>query len=143
MLGMLKAALGSKMSKFAGRTDFLEGTCAACALVASADGSVSDAEVDATVKTIAANAALSANFSARQIEQCAETMLKRAQGGRMGRNGLYREIEEAAKDPDMAEAMVLAALDVAESDGEIGADEMAVLKKIGDLVKVDVARMLV
>lgn len=139
---MMKNLLAAKMSKFSGKTDFLEGVCAACALVASSDGSVSDDEVDATMKTIAANAALQSAFSSRQIEQCAETMLKRAQGGRMGRNGLHREIEECAKDADMAEAVALAALDVAEADGDIGDKEKEALKKIGSLLSVDMERLL-
>jgi tellurite resistance protein TerB len=142
MLGFLKNALGSKVSKFSGQTDFLEAVCASCALVAAADNDISDAEVASVMKTIAANPALQGGFSPREIEQCAETMLKRAQGGRMGKMGLYREIEQAASDPDKAEAIILAALDVAESDGDIGPEEMAVLVKIGEKVRVDVKRLI-
>lgn len=139
---MFKKLLGDKLKKYSGQKDFLEAVCAACALVASADGDVSDAEIEATIKAIMSNAVLSANYNSREIEQCAEAMLKRAQGGRMGRMGLMREIEEACSDADKAEAIVLAALDVAEGDGNIDEKEMAVLNKIGTTAGVDIKRLM-
>jgi tellurite resistance protein TerB len=139
---MLKSFVADKLSRYSGQTDFLEAVCAASALVASADGNVSDDEVDGIIKTIAANAALSAGFNSRQIEQTAEAMIKRAQGGRMGRNGLMRELEDVAKDADKAEAVAIAALDVAEADGSIGAEEQAMLLKIGAALKIDMKRLM-
>jgi tellurite resistance protein TerB len=139
---MLKSFVADKLSRYSGQTDFLEAVCAASALVANADGNVSDDEVDGIVKTIAANAALSAGFTSRQIEQTAEAMIKRAQGGRMGRSGLMRELEDVAKDADKAEAVAIAALDVAEADGSIGAEEQAVLLKIGAALGIDMKRLM-
>lgn len=129
MFGALKAKLSGGVNKFSGRKDFLEAVCAACALVAAADGDVSDAEVDQTVKAITSNAALAAAFKGNEIERTADAMLKRAQGGRVGRSGLYKEIEDAANDHDMAETVLLSALDVADHGG-IDANEKEVLSKV-------------
>lgn len=139
---MLKKMFTDKISRYNGQTDFLEAVCAASALVAAADGEISDAEVSGIVKTIGANPSLSAGFNSRQIEQTAETMIKRAQGGRMGRMGLYRELEDVAKDADKAEAVAIAALDVAEADGSIGDEEKVVLMKIGSTLSVDMKRLM-
>lgn len=139
---MLKSFVADKINRYKGNSDFLEGVCAACALTAGANGDISDAEAEATIKTIMANPTLANNFNARQIEQCAEAMFKRAQGGRMGRMGLYRELEDVAKDADMAEAVAIAALDVAESDGTIEDAEKAVLIKIGQTLGIDMNRLM-
>lgn len=130
MLAALKAKLTGSVQKLSGRKDALEAVCAAAALVAAADGNVSDAEVAATTKAIKANPTLTAAFSARDIDSTTDAMMTRAEGGRSGRLGLYREIEQIAKDPDIAEIVYLAALDVAESDGSIGDKEKAILTKI-------------
>lgn len=137
-----KKLFAASMNKYSGKTDFLEAVCAACALMANASGGVSDEEVDATVKAIAANPLLMAAFNQREVEKVATTMLTRVQGGRVGRMGLMREIEEAAGDADQAEAIMLAALDVAESDGEIDEEEMAMAKQISTKLSVNLDALL-
>lgn len=142
MLGSLKKALGGAVNKYSGQKDFLESVCAVSALVASADGDISDSEIEATVKAITSNASLSATFNGREIEKCANEMLQRASGGRMGRMGLYREIEDIAADADKAEAVLLAALDVAEGDGTIDPEEQKVLEKVASTLKLDLNKYL-
>lgn len=130
MFAKLKERLTGSVNKFSGRKDFLEAVCASCALVAAADGEIEDSEVDQTIKVIASNPALSSAFSTREIEGTADQMLKRAGAGRTGRMGLYREIEDIAADKEMAETVYLAALDVADTDGEVAPQEKEVLAKI-------------
>lgn len=137
MFAALKQKLSGSVNRYAGKTDFLEAVCAAAALVSAADGEIEDAEVEATIKIVASNPGLSGAFSSRQIEQTAENMLKRAQAGRTGRMGLYKEIEDIANDPEMAETVYLTALDVSESDGEIEPEEKEVLAKIAQKLGVD------
>lgn len=139
---MFKKLLGDKMKKFNGKKDFLEGVCAACALMAFADGSASDEDVEGMLKALMSNAIISAGFNSREIETTAQAMLTRAQGGRMGRMGLMREIEEASSDPDQAEAMLLAALDVAESDGDFSEAEQAMAEKLAAALKLDLKRLM-
>jgi len=129
MFAKLKERFTGTVSKFSGRKDFLEAVCAAAALVASADGTVSDEEINATIKSITSNAALSGAFSSREIETTAERMLQRANGGRVGRNGLYKEIEDIRADTEMCETVLLTALDVADSGG-IDDKEKAILGEI-------------
>lgn len=137
MFAKLKEKLTGSVNRFAGKTDFLEAVCAAAALVAAADGEIEDSEVEKTIKIITSNPDLSGAFSSRQIEQTAEAMLRRTQAGRTGRLGLYKEIEDIAKDGEMAETVFVTALDVSEADGEMEPQERDVLRKIAGLLRVD------
>jgi tellurite resistance protein TerB len=130
------------VQKFSGRTDFLEAVCAAAALIAAADGEIEDSEVKATVKAVKANKSLANGFDQTAIEAAINKMLERAAGGRVGRMGLWEEIREVAKDAELAQGVVLAALDVAEGDGEIEPAEKAVLDRLAKELSVDLARLL-
>lgn len=147
MLGMFKNKLAGSVNKFSGKKDFLEAVCAACALVAAAEGDVSDDEAEAAVKAIVSNAALSAAFPGREIEMTADAMFKRAVG-RAGKLGLYREIEDVVgkgtpeDQKDVAEAILCSALDVADSDGSIGDQEKAALEKIAQKLGLKLADYL-
>lgn len=143
MLGAWKEKLNGAIKKLSGRTDFLEAVCAACALVASADNEITDDEIKMTTKVITNNPTLAAAFKSTQIEKCADTMLKRAQGGRSGRFGLYKEIDDVAADSSVGEMVYLAALDVAESDGNVAASEKKVLSEIAKRLSVNEAAMQV
>jgi tellurite resistance protein TerB len=138
----LKNAFAGKVNKYSGKKDFLEAVCAACALVAAADGDLEDAEIAQTIKGIQSNPELAGAFPSREIEQTADQMLKRAQGGRVGRNGLFKELEDIASDKDMAETVLLTALDVADSDGEMEPAEKAVLEKIAQTFGLNLASYL-
>lgn len=142
MFGFLKSKAAEATQKFSGRTDFLEAVCAAAALVAAADGEIEDGEIKATIKAVSANKTLSSGFDQKTIEQTMEKMLNRAGGGRVGRAGLWDEIGEVVKSADMAEAVVLTALDVAEGDGEIEPQERVVLDRLAKLANVDLNRLL-
>lgn len=144
MLGFAKQKLAGALSKFNGNKDFLEAVCAACALVTAADGKVDDDEIDNAIKAISANPTLTTAFSAREIEKTAQAMLNRAQGGRVGLNGLYKEIEEVLKKDatgEMAETVLLSALDVADAGG-IDDKEKEVLQKIAGILKLDLKKYL-
>ncbi len=142
---MLGKLFGKKaeaaVQKFSGRTDFLEAVCAGAALIAAADGEIEDSEVDATVKAVMANKALATGFDKLTIDKTINAMLDRAGGGRVGRNELRKEVLEIAKDPEMAEAVILTALDVAEADGEIEPAEQKALEALAKDLGVDLARL--
>lgn len=141
MLGKLKKSLLGSVNRYSGNTDFLEAICAANALVIYADGNVDDIELEAAMKSIEANPTLQSCFNSRQVTQMMDKMLKRAEGGRVGRMGLYNEIEDVAKDPDMSQAVMLAALDVADNDG-ISPEEEEVLKKISSKLNVNMDALM-
>lgn len=129
-------------AKFSGRTDFLEAVTAGAALIAAVDGDISDAEVSATVKAVKANKALAAGFDGPTIERSINAMLERAGGGRVGRAELRKEIMEVHKDPEMAQAVILTMIDVAEASGDIDAKEMELLEGMAKELGIDLKRML-
>lgn len=139
MFAKLKEKFAGSVNKYSGRKDFLEAVCAACALVAAADGDLEDSEIEQTVKGIASNPNLAGSFSTREIEATAEAMMKRAQAGRVGRSGLYKEIEDIKADHDMAETVLLTAMDVADSDGQVEPQEKAVLAEIAKRLSLNFA----
>ena len=125
-----KSKVTGGINKFSGRTDFLEAVCASAALVAFADGDISDVEVATTSMTVKNNPNLAKGFKPAKIEKCIDSMLKRAQAGKSGRMGLYKEIDDITENDEMCEAVYLTALDVAEGDGEVCEKEKAVLSRI-------------
>lgn len=140
MLAVFKSLVGDKAKKFSGKTDFLEAVCSASALVATADGELDDSELLAAVAAVKSNAALSGAFDARAIETTMDKMCGRAVG-RVGKAGLFKEIEDIKADRDMSETVLLVALDVADSGG-ISNEEKAVLTKIASTLGLDLVKYL-
>lgn len=141
-LKSVKDKLTGASARMTGRTDVLEAVCAAAALVSAADGDIEDAEVEATTKAVSTNPILSGAFSNTQINQTIDKMLKRAETGRAGRMGLYKEIEDISSDNDMAELVLLTALDIADSDGELEPAEEKVIEKIAQKLGLDAKKYL-
>lgn len=126
-------SLKGNVQKLNGRNDALEAVCAACAWVAAADGDISDDEVATTISTIQNNATLAGAFTVQQIEKTADVMLARAKGGRSGRLGLKKEIQDIAGDHEISEIVFVAALDVADH-GDIDEKEKKVLIELAALL---------
>lgn len=126
----LKDKLSGGAKRMSGRTDLLEAVCAGAALVAGADGNIDDSEVEATAKAVVANETLNTAFSPREIEGCIQRMLDRANGGRVGKMGLYNEITDVASSAEDAEIVLLTAMDIADADGSVDPEETVVLEKI-------------
>jgi tellurite resistance protein len=143
MFGMFKEKLGGTAKRFAGKTDLLEATCAACALVAAADGEVEDSELAATQDALVNHPTLSASFKQSEIEATASKIFSRAKGA-MGRVGLMKEIEQAkAKSTtDDLELILAVAIDVSRSDGEMEPQEFAVLQKVANTLGLNLKAFL-
>ena len=144
MLGFLKEKLGNGASRLSGKTDLLEATCAACALISAADGDIEDEELGATLEQLVNHPTLSTAFAQTVIEQTANTMFKRAKGGSMGRIGLMKEIEQAKgkATSDDLELVLAIAVDVSRAEGEIEPAEMKVLEKIANALRLDLRSYL-
>jgi tellurite resistance protein TerB len=144
MFGFLKEKMAGGASRLSGKTDLLEATCAACALISAADGDIEDEELGATLEQLVNHPTLSAAFQQTLIEQTANTMFKRAKGGSMGRIGLMKEIEQAKgkSTSDDLELVLAIAVDVSRADGEIEAAEMKVLEKIANTLRLDLRAYL-
>ncbi len=126
MLAAWKNKLSGAMSKFAGKTDFLEAVCAACALVAASNG-IKDEEIESAIAAVKTNKTLSGSFKTQIIEKAISTALERTKT-RPGRLGLFQELEEVT--PEQAEIVYLSAFDVADADGDIDKEEREMLTKI-------------
>jgi len=137
MLANWKEKLLGAIKKVEGKTDFLEAVCASAALVATCDGKASDEELIAAQKAVRSNSTLKAAFKDAQIGKTMDSMIERAQSGRTGRAGLYKEIEEIASQPQFAEICYLVALDVAEAEGGIAAQEREALDQIARKLSVN------
>ncbi|MCG7492405.1 tellurite resistance TerB family protein [Thalassobius sp. Cn5-15] len=132
MFGKLKEKLSGGAKRMSGRTDLLEAVCASAALVAAADGDIDDIEIEATANAVTANKVLKDSFSTREIEACIDSMLARAQGRRVGKIGLWKEIEDVAGNHEDSEIVLLTAMDIADADGEVDPAEIKVLEKLAD-----------
>lgn len=143
LLNMFKGKTKDAVNQFSGNKDFLEGLCAICALTAAAEGGIDDAEYDKTMVVIRANSAISAAFSSTEIESVFGKMAPKT-NTRSGKSELKNEIREVlARDKTgaMGQAMMLAALDVAD-EGGISDAETSVLKDLANLCGVNYDKML-
>lgn len=128
-------------NKIAGRTDLAEAALAGSALVVYADDKAEDDELSSAMRSVLACKVLADNFTSTQLEQTFEKMLKRAEGGRVGRMGLLTEIGEVASNQEDAEVVLLTALEVADAGG-IGDKEKVVLEKIAAKLNLKLANYL-
>jgi len=134
-----KGAAREVSAEYSKNKDFLEACCAGAALIASADGTISDVEKRQAVSVVTRNPTLGKLYQHNEIEQCMATMLDRA-GSASGRQSLVREIGEIKSSPNapqMAEDVYLIAADVASADGEIGEKEKRALEKLAAIIGVD------
>lgn len=115
----------------AGNKDVREAMMASCALVAYADGEVSDDEIEQTLAQIAGSAQLAdcqdeakADFM-KYVNQLETT-------GRMGKAEIMKEIADLANDTNDENKVrvVLIGIEVADAEGGIDADELKVIKQI-------------
>lgn len=122
-----KAKLSDAANRLSGRLDFLQGAVSLSALVMAADGEIEAAERDALGKALRNNDTLNAAYTGAQIDEAVKKALAKAEQGRTGKKALWSEIEDLKGDPD-AETVVLMAMDVADSDGEMEPQEEKVLQ---------------
>lgn len=132
LLGGLQNKLNSNIAKFAKDPNFLQALCSVAVYVGSSDGNFSQAEEDQAVAAILNNELIKqANFDPRVVQSTMDTMADKLKAGvRSGRAALLKEIRDIAGNADMAEAVVLLGLDLADNDG-IEAGEANALRNVG------------
>lgn len=138
-----KSKVKEAANQFTGNKDFLEGLCAACALTAAADGQIDDAEYDKALEIIRSNSAISAGFDGSEIEKTFGRMAPKTKS-RMGKSELKDEIRQVIardKTGKLGEAIILTALDVADTGG-ISPEETAVMKDIAAIAGVNYDKLL-
>lgn len=144
MFGKLKDMMTGGAARLNGKTDLLEGICAACVLVGSSDGDFSDDEAMTALDRLTNHETLSKAFTATQIEAAFDKQVKRAKSGMSGRLALRREVEDVKgkSSAEDCEMLLVIAIDVAAADGDIGAKEMAALRTIGQAMGLSPERYL-
>lgn len=138
LLGGVKDKLNSSVAKFAKDPNFLQALCAVSVYVGSSDGNFSQTEEDQAVQAILNNELIKqANFDPRVVQSTMDTMADKLKAGaRSGRAALLKEIRDIAGNKDMAEAVLLLGLDLADNDG-IEPKEQEALKAAAKEVGMD------
>lgn len=144
MVGKRLGLLGGAFNKFKGNTDILEGFCAVVVRVGSADGKFDQSEEETGLKAIHSLKLIQENFTPMQIDKAYDKQAARAKTGRSGRRELLTEIMEAKNKggSEVAKAMIVLGLDVADTDGTIGEKEEKELRFLAGEVGVDYDRCL-
>jgi tellurite resistance protein len=144
MFGALKDKFKGGTARLNGKMDLLEGICAACVMTGSASGDFSDDEAATALDRLLNHEVLSKAFSGTQIETAFDKQAKRAKSGMSGRLALRREVEDvkAKSSAEDCEMLLVIAIDVAATDGDIDAKELAVLRTIGQTVGLSADRYL-
>ncbi|MBP1806488.1 tellurite resistance TerB family protein [Rubellimicrobium aerolatum] len=127
----LKAKLADSANRLSGRLDFLQGAVSLAALVMAADGEIEAAERDMLARSLRNNDTLNAAYTGAQIDEATKRALAKAEQGRTGKKALWSEVEDLKGDPD-AETVILMAMDVADSDGDMEPAEQKVLRDACD-----------
>lgn len=132
MFGMFKkkgkeaAAAMKKMEN----KDLAEGLVGACLLIAAADGEIEQEEILSLNKQLEAHPAL-AGYGP-EIGKMVDKFTKMLEAGFLiGKTQIMREISDCAHDEREAEDIFVAAITIAQSDGEVEPEEVVILKEIG------------
>jgi len=141
MLGKLfrkKAGSAAAELKKMENRDLMEAVVAGSLLIAAADGEIEPEEITSLEKLLAANPSLE-HFGPEINKVMArfESMLDA--GFRIGKMKIMREIEDVKTSPQEAEEVFITMLTVAEADGEIEPEELAILKEVGSKLGIRLA----
>ena len=113
--------------------DLAEGFVGACLLIAAADGEIEAEETSNLTAMLEAHPALS-EFRG-EIGKMVDNFASRLKAGFLfGKTQIMREIKDCAHDDREAEDIFVAAITIAQADGEIEPAELAVLKEIGKVL---------
>jgi tellurite resistance protein TerB len=110
--------------------DLMQAIVGGCLLVAAADGQIEPAEVSKLDELIRANPAL-AHFGSEITATINRFTAQLNANYQVGRLAIKREINDVKNTPSDAEEVFVNMLAIAEADGEIEPEELAVLKEIG------------
>lgn len=117
--------------------DLAEGLVGACLLIAAADGEIEPEEVENLNAQLEAHPALQ-GFGG-EIGKMVDNFTRMLEAGFLiGKTKIMREIKDCAHDENEAEDIFVAAITIAQSDGEIEPEELKILKEIGSALGLNV-----
>jgi tellurite resistance protein TerB len=118
--------------------DLAEGLVGACLLIAAADGEIEPEEIENLNKQLDAHPCLQGFGS--EIGKMVDNFTARLNAGFLiGKTQIMREIKDCAHDEREAEDIFVAAITIAQSDGEVEPEELVVLKEIGKVLNLNLA----
>ena len=133
MLGKIFRERAAKAKASASRIenrDLMEALVGGALLIAAADGSIDDKELEQLDKTLMANEKM--RHFGPELHKTLEKFHSTLDASfRMGKIKILREIRDINASEDDIEEVFATMVDVAEADGEIDAKEEAMLKEIG------------
>ena len=110
--------------------DLMEAIVAGSIMVAFADGECEDSELQNLEKLIAANENLK-HFGSEINTTIGRFMQMFEAGPRMGKMKAMRELDDIKASPEEIEEAFVMMIEIAEADGEIEPEELAILKEVG------------
>jgi tellurite resistance protein TerB len=118
--------------------DLAEGLVGACLLVAAADGEIEQEEILSLNKQLEAHPAL-AGYGP-EIGKMVDKFSKMLDAGFLiGKTQIMREIKDCTHDDHEAEDIFVAAITIAQADGEVEPQELVILKEIGRTLGLNLA----
>jgi tellurite resistance protein len=130
-----------EFARYRGDSAFLQASVAAAALIVNADGQIEDSELDAALKGLTAHELLSSIYKGSEIEDALNKAVSDSKT-RAGRLALNRALESAsARKVEERQDIFMIAADTADVGG-IGDDEKKALTTVGDLLRLDAAKLL-
>lgn len=132
MFGLLKKkgkSVAAEVKKLENR-DLAEALVGASLLVAAADGEIEPEEIQNLNQQLEAHPSLQ-GFG-NEIGKMVDSFSKRLDAGFLiGKTQIMREIKDCQHNDQEAEDIFVAAITIAQSDGEVEPEELAILKEIG------------
>lgn len=129
LLGKKAGAAKAEVKKMANK-DLAEGLVGAALLVAAADGEIEPKEIESLMAQLDCHPALEGFGS--EIGKMVDSFTARLNAGFLiGKTQIMREIADCAHDETEAEDIFVAAISIAQSDGELEPEELVILKEIG------------
>jgi len=136
MLGKLfgkKAAAARQELKKIENRDLMEAIVGGCLLVAAADGSIEQPELDKLDKLLRSNANLS-HFGPEITQTITRFKEQLEAGFRVGKNKILEEMHDIKNNQKEAVEVFVNMITLAEADGDIAPEEKKVLEEVGRLL---------
>lgn len=124
-----KAGAASAEIKKVENRDLMQAVVGAAILIAGADGDIETSELDKLEKLIRSNKAF--DHFGPEISETINRFKEQLEAGfRVARMNIMREIRDVKNNPGWAEEVMVNAITIAESDGEIEPAEIKVIAEI-------------
>lgn len=140
MFGILKKKFGDGAAalKTVENRDLMQAIVGGCLLVAASDGEIEPAEIDSLDKQLQSSPALK-HFGAEITQTINQFRGQLDANFKLGKMHILREIADIKNNAGDAEEVFVNMVAIAEADGEVEPEEVAILKEVGQRLGVRLA----